>query len=122
MLSNFFRFFYILFTIFFKRWEINEIIYLRNELLLFFSSSINIIFFFYFLFAFYILYIIFLFSFLNCGFSTLCWISSSPIFILYVVLILMPFEFMVIYPFIKNFICNIKNFIYFCILGKIKID
>lgn len=122
MLQKIFRFFYILVSIFFKKWDMHEIIYLRNEVLLFFSSYVNIALFIYFLFAFYLLYILFLLTFVHCGFSTICWVSNAPVYIFYFAFILLPFEFFLIFPFIKNFTCNIRNFIFFCFFGKIKLE
>jgi hypothetical protein len=111
---------FILLSIFFKQWNIEEIIILKKEIKNYFSSYINIFFLAYGIFSFYFIYLIFLIFFINCGTYTECYINNLPVLLFLFIIISFPIQILIINPFIKTFIFNIYNLIYFSFFSKIK--
>lgn len=113
---------FILFSIFFKQWSIDEITLLKNEIKNYFSSYINIILLGYGIFSFYFIYFVAFVSFINCGFTKACYMSNMPIIIFFISLISIPLQILVINPYIKTFVYNILNLLYYSWFNKVKCE
>lgn len=106
------RFFFILLSIFLKRWEKKDVKMLREELKRFFSSFENIFTFLYFTVFVLTMYLFSLFVFVTCRFDKNCWLDHSMLYSYTLFLFSLPMDLLLVSPFVRNFGANIANFVW----------
>ncbi len=116
------KLFYLFLCIFFKKWNQEDLTYMKCSIVQIFSSYVNIAIFIYSIFLLNFLNLLSVISLFQCGLKPNCWYDNLPVFIFFFLLFSIPIDIYLILPFMKNFVINFSNLLCFLFFGKIKIE